>query len=131
MSLYGPTFVATPIRTSRRTVVSDGRDWIRQSNLDRTSFFVSAVLLSTIILLFLVSSCLIVLFQSCCSHAQVFRKTLVHEFLIFYSYTEWNLLCSGSNALLWWRACYKTTNQQLELLVRELNGSLLIQDTDF
>ena len=33
--------------------------------------------------------CLIVLFRSCCSHAQVFGKTLVHEFLISYSHTEW------------------------------------------
>ena len=32
--------------------------------------------------------CLIVLFHSCCSNAQVFGKTLVHEFLISYSHTE-------------------------------------------
>ena len=38
--------------------------------------------------------CFIVLFQSCCSHAQVFGKTLLHDFLIFYSHTEWNLLSS-------------------------------------
>ena len=29
-----------------------------------------------------------VLFHSCCSHAQVFGKTLLHEFLISYSHTE-------------------------------------------
>ena len=42
--------------TSRRTVVSDGRDWTRQSDWTGLLFFVSAVLLSTIILLFLLSS---------------------------------------------------------------------------
>ena len=36
----------------------------------------------------------IVLFQSCCSHARVFGKTLVHEFPIFYSHTEWYFLIS-------------------------------------
>ena len=35
-----------------------------------------------------------VLFHSCCSHEQVFGRTLVHEFPIFYSHTEWNLLSS-------------------------------------
>ena len=33
--------------------------------------------------------CVFVLFRSCCSHARVFEKTLVHEFLISYSHTEW------------------------------------------
>ena len=56
--------------------------------------------------------CFIVLFQSCCSRAQVFWKTLVHEFPTFYSHTEWNLLSSGTNTLLWWRACYKRTKLQ-------------------
>ena len=37
-----------------------------------------------------------VLFHSCCSHAQVFGKTLVHEFLISYSHTEWHLFFSDS-----------------------------------
>ena len=35
---------------------------------------------------------LIVLFQSCCSLAQVFGRTLVHEFLFSYSHSGWNLL---------------------------------------
>ena len=35
--------------------------------------------------------CFIALFRSCCSHAQVFWKTLMHEFLISYSHTKWNL----------------------------------------
>ena len=54
--------------------------------------------------------CFIVLFQSCCFHALVFGKTLVHEFPISYSYTEWNLLSSGTNTVLWWRACYQKLN---------------------
>ena len=35
---------------------------------------------------------LFVLFHSCCSHAQVFGKTLVHEFHFSSSHTEWYLL---------------------------------------
>ena len=35
--------------------------------------------------------CLFILFHSCCSHAQVIGKTLVHEFPISYSHTEWYL----------------------------------------
>ena len=42
--------------TSRRIVVSDGRDWTRQSDWTGLLFFVSAVLLFTIILLFLLPS---------------------------------------------------------------------------
>ena len=58
--------------------------------------------------------CFIVLFLSCCSHARVFGKTLLHEFPIFYSHTEWNLLSSGTNTLLWWRACYQKLNYKLQ-----------------
>ena len=54
--------------------------------------------------------CFIVLFQSCCPHAQVFGKTLVHEFPIFCTHTEWNLFASGTNTPLWWRACFKKLN---------------------
>ena len=36
--------------------------------------------------------CFFILFLSCCSHAQVFGKTLVHEFPISYRETEWYLL---------------------------------------
>ena len=68
--------------------------------------------------------CFIVLFQSWWSHAQVFGKTLLHEFPIFNSHTEWNLLSSGTNALLWLRACYKTaklqTNKQTSIRTCEL-----------
>ena len=43
--------------------------------------------------------CFFILFHSRCSHAQVFGKTLVHEFPISYSHTEWYLLfslCEGN-----------------------------------
>ena len=104
------TFRSVYCRTSRRTVVSDWRDdstkW-----LDRTSFFrvrcTSFHIHSPLLSFFL---CFIVLFQSCCSHVQVFGKTLVHEFPIFYSHPEWNLFSSGTNTLLWWRACYQKLN---------------------
>ena len=32
------------------------------------------------------------IFHSCCSHARVFGRTLVHEFPFTYSHTEWHLL---------------------------------------
>ena len=59
--------------------------------------------------------CFIVLFLSCCSYARVFGKTLLHEFPISYSHTEWNLLSSGTNSLLWWRACYQKLNYKQNL----------------
>ena len=33
--------------------------------------------------------CIFVLFHSCCSHALVFGKTLLHQLIMFYSHTEW------------------------------------------
>ena len=36
--------------------------------------------------------CFFILFHSCCSHARVFRKTLLHEFPIYYRHTEWYFL---------------------------------------
>ena len=51
--------------------------------------FAPAVFFSILTPLFCVSSS--VLFRSCCSHAQVFGKTLVHKFSMSYSHTEWNL----------------------------------------
>ena len=82
------------------TVVSAWLDWTSSSDFWRLGwrdFFVPTVLLSTFIHFFLTSSplFLIVLFQSFCSassHAQVFGRTLVHEFLFSYSHSEWNLL---------------------------------------
>ena len=40
--------------------------------------------------------CFFILFHSCSSHDRVFAKTLLHEFLISYSHTEWYLLFSDS-----------------------------------
>ena len=44
----------------------------------------------------LLTSCFYVFLHSCCSHAQVFGKTLVHEFHISCCHTEWNMLSSLS-----------------------------------
>ena len=69
--------------------------------------------------------CFIVLFQSCCSHARVFGKTLVQEFPIFYSHVEFNLLSPGTNTLVWWRASFKTTKLQTnKLLLFSPKGSV-------
>ena len=64
-------------------------------------FFVHAVLLSTLntsLLAFFV--CYFILFHSCCSHTLVCGKTLVHEFPISYSHTEWYLLFSRGEIVL-------------------------------
>ena len=53
------------------------------------SFYTHASILTVFV-------CLFILFSSCCSHARVFGKTLVHEFPISYSNTEWYLLISDS-----------------------------------
>ena len=82
--------------TTWQTVASDWLDkiksswlWtIRSTGLFRahcTSFPIHSFLLTFFPFIFL-------LFQSCWSHAQVFGRTLVHEFHIFYSHTEWNFL---------------------------------------
>ena len=56
--------------------------------------FVPAVLFSILTPLFCPSSYLIVLYRSCCSHAWVFGKTVVHEFPVSYSHTKWYFLIS-------------------------------------
>ena len=43
--------------------------------------------------------CFIVLFKSCCPHAQVFERTVVHEFHIFYSQTKSYFFCSAKSAV--------------------------------
>ena len=40
--------------------------------------------------------CFCIIFLSCCSHARVFGKTLLHEFFINNSHPEWYLLFSDS-----------------------------------
>ena len=44
--------------------------------------------------------CFFVVFHSCCSHSQVYGKTLVHEFPISSSHTEWNFLLSLNEIIL-------------------------------
>ena len=55
--------------------------------------FVPALLLSILTPLLILTKfvCFFILFHSCCSHAKVFGKTLVHEFHISSSRTEWYL----------------------------------------
>ena len=64
-------------------------------------FFVTALLLSIHSSLITYVICFFILFHSCCSHAWVFEKTLVHEFLIFYSHTEWYLRFSETTWSKW------------------------------
>ena len=82
-------------RVRRRTVVSDGRELYKVTG--QYFFFrvggTSSHIYSPLLTFFL---CFIVLFLFCCSHARVFGKTLVHEFLISYGHTEWILLSSGT-----------------------------------
>ena len=75
--------------------VEPQRDISSKLQLDCQDFFflsTSFYLYSFLLAVFL---CFLVLFQSYCSHAEVFGRALVHEFPIFYSHTEWSLLfCS-------------------------------------
>ena len=106
----------------KQTDCREWRTWLDSTEwLDRTSFFrVSCTFFYIHYPLLTFFLGFIVLFQSCCSHGQVFGKTLVHEFPIFYSHTAWNLLSSGTNTLLWWRARYQITNNKLQILVETL-----------
>ena len=60
----------------------------------RDSFFFVPDLLLTFFF------CFFVLFHFCCSHARVFGKALVHEYLISCGHTEWYLLFSRSEIVL-------------------------------
>ena len=67
--------------------------------------------------LLLTFSCFCVLFHSCCSHAQVFEKTLVHAFHTSDSHTEWyflTLLSENSNKI--WKQSAVKQNPKLKLL---------------
>ena len=72
----------------RRTVVSDGSDGTGLFFRVRCTSFHNHSLLITFL------RCFIVLFQSFCSHEQVFGETVVHEFPIFYSHSLLNGTCS-------------------------------------
>ena len=66
--------------------------WLCDDRPSGLFFFVPAFLLSLFV-------CFVILFNSCCSHARVFAKTLVHEFPISFSRTKWYLifsLCEGN-----------------------------------
>ena len=60
--------------------------------------FVSSLLHSTFTLLH--AFCFLLLFHTCCSHALVFGKTLVHELHISYIPSESNLLSSLSETAI-------------------------------
>ena len=97
-------------------------DWTGLFGVRGTSFHICSLLKFFL--------CFIVLFQSCCSHARVFGKTLVHEFLIFYSHTEWNFLSLGTITLFWWRACYKKLNKEIDVRSQHKIGNRRIKSTN-
>ena len=69
----------------RRTVVSDWRDWTRQSDRTGLFSFVSGVLLSTFILFFLLSSSVSLSYFNLLFPCASVGKILSHEFPIFFS----------------------------------------------
>ena len=106
-------------RTSRRTVVSD---CTRQSDRTgllffrvRCTFSIRSFSSSYFLPLF---HCLIFnLLFPCASVWENTRALVPH----FPQHTEWNLLSSGTNTLLWWRACYKITNYTIYILFADLD----------
>ena len=106
------------------------RTWLDSTEwLDRTPFFLvscTSFYIHSLLLTFFL--CFIVLFKSCCSHAQVFGKTLGNEFPIYYSHTEWNLLSRGTNTLLWWRACYQITNYKQTKIILGTSWRTVVSD---
>ena len=70
--------------------------WQVRAKVSRRDIFYSARCASLNVFSSLLTSflCLYVLFHSCCSHAQVFGKTLMHEFHISYCHAKWQLLSS-------------------------------------
>ena len=72
--------------------------WFGSDRPSRLLSFVPALLLS----IFTPSTYrlrLFILFHSCCFHARVFGKTLVHELSISYSHAEWYLLFSRNDMI--------------------------------
>ena len=55
-----------------------------------TSFHTHPLLILTLLF------CFFVLIHFYCSHARVFEETLVHEFHISYSHTEWNFFSDSA-----------------------------------
>ena len=101
------------IWSSRRAVVSDWRDWTRQSDRTWLRFFVPAVLLSTFILLLLLSSSVSLSYFNL---AVPMRMCLGKHSCMSspFSIAILNATCSlRSQILLWWRAsraCVKKLN---------------------
>ena len=61
----------------------------------------------------------IVLFHSCSSHRQVFERTNVHEFHIFYCHTECNLLsllCNSIDNVCEWYAAKQNSTLTIQSL---------------
>ena len=92
--------------------------------LGRRNFFsfVPALLfsISTLYLLaFLL--CFFFLFQSYCSHAQVFWRTLAPEFRISYSHTEWYLHFLQGEILLTFAIVLLVRNKTIIIIVVYLN----------
>ena len=99
--------------------------WLGSDRPSGLRLFVPALLLSILTLLFLPYSS-VSLFHSCCSHARVFGKTLVHEFHISYSNTEWYLLF---RTVQLYECTFCIWSEKLETLVNlnsKLNSILVI-----
>ena len=91
-----PNFIKFTFRSREvRHLLLDFHPYWHSINQIDHSTFLRTVLAQASLLIFSFS----VLLHSCCSHAQVFGKTLVHEFLISYSHTEWYLLFSDSETI--------------------------------
>ena len=65
--------------------------------------------------------CFFVFFQSNCSHAQVFGRTLAPEFRISYRHTEWYLHFSQGKILLTFAIVLLVKNKTIIIIVVYLN----------
>ena len=85
-----------------------------------TSFHIHSPLLTFFL-------CFIVLFQSFCSHAQVFERTLVHVLSIFYSHSEWNMLSCFTITVktFWtWSAIKLNSKKKIQLVSRAISWNV-------
>ena len=83
----GPLCNSSTVSKAQRPRRTVGTEQLLQGHEKLFSFMPSLLLsihLSSYLFLLFLS-----LISTCCSHARVFGKTLVHEFYIFYSNTEW------------------------------------------
>ena len=99
-------------------LVSDWRDWTNLSDFAQIGwrhFFRAHCAFFDFDSSFLTFfPCFFVLFKSCCSHTQVFRRTLLYEFHFFYSHTEWNLLFL-KKSILWHEASWENFEASIKL----------------